>query len=175
MLSLGMEGKVERIFIAPNSGEPMIELESVEAVLGCGLRGDRYLNRTGHWSGVDECQVTLIEAEILERIAEDTGLPLLAGEHRRNLVTRGVRLPQLLGKQFAVGQAVFEFHRPRPPCSHLHALTQAGTASALFGQRGGIGARVVRTGLIQVNDLIAVVVPGQVPTPVDGLPASEGV
>src|SRR5688572_5462331 len=118
MLSLGMQGLIERIFIADYSGNPMQEVAEVEAIMGCGLRGDRYVNRTGFWSGVDECQVTMIESEILETIWEDTGLPILSGEHRRNIVTRGIRLHQLLGKRFRIGEAIFEFERSRPPCSH---------------------------------------------------------
>lgn len=156
MLSLSLAGVVEQLFIASYGGQPMQEMECVEAVQGCGLRGDRYLQRTGHWSGVDECQVTLIEAEILGRIAEDAGIALLAGEHRRNIVTRGIRLPQLLGKKFGIGEAIFEYDRPRPPCAHLRALTSSGAVQALFGQRGGIGARVLKSGLIRLNDSLAV-------------------
>jgi MOSC domain-containing protein YiiM len=157
MISLGMEGLVEHIYVAGYTGEPMQELSTVEAVAGRGLRGDRYFLETGYWSGVDECQVTLIEGEILECIAEDTRVPVLCGEHRRNLVTRGVRLQQLLGKRFAVGQAVFEYDRPRPPCPHIQALTVPGTAKVLFGQRAGIGARIVQSGWIQKNDPVFVI------------------
>ena len=157
MLSLGMEGLVQEIYIAAYSGEPMQSMSSVEAVVGCGLRGDRYVNRTGFWSGVDDRQVTLIEAEILENIQEDTQLPVLSGEHRRNIVTRGIRLSQLLGKRFRIGEAIFEYAGPRPPCSHIQSLTVRGTAKALFGQRGGIAARVLHSGIIKTQDAIQVV------------------
>lgn len=157
MLSLGMQGTVERIFIARYSGEPMQELSCVEGIMGCGLAGDRYVSKTGYWSGVDECQVTLIEGEIVDRIAEDAGVPMHAGEHRRNIVTRGVRLQQLLGKRFVIGQVILEYDRPRPPCAHIQALSAPGTARALFGQRGGIGARILTSGVIQVGDSIAVI------------------
>jgi MOSC domain-containing protein YiiM len=155
MLSFGLQGTVERIFVAPYSGEPMQELESVEALFGCGLRGDRYVTRTGYWSGVDECHVTVIEAEVLERILEDTGLHLLNGEHRRNIVTRGIRLAQLFGKRVRIGAALFEWHKSRPPCAHLQAFTPAGTMKTLVGQRGGIGLRVIRSGLVARNDIVS--------------------
>ena len=154
MLSLGTQGRVVQLFIAGAGGGPLEALTSVEAVQDCGLRGDRYLHRTGHWSGVDGAQVTLIEAEVLERLAEDAQIQLFAGEHRRNLVTRGVRLPQLLGRRFAIGGALFEYSGARPPCGHLQALSPPGSARGLFGQRGGIGARVLRSGLIQVGDQV---------------------
>jgi len=156
MLSLGMQGVVERIYVAAGGGDPMQELDGVEVLRGCGVRGDRYLNRTGYWSGVDECQITFIEGEILDRIVEETGLKVWAGEHRRNIVTRGIRLAQLLGSRFAIGNALFEYDRPRPPCSHIQSLSAPGLAKALFGQRGGIGARVVKSGLIRVGDPVEV-------------------
>jgi MOSC domain-containing protein YiiM len=157
MLSLGMQGVVERIYVAAGSGDPMQELDGVEVLLGSGLRGDRYLSRTGYWSGVDECQVTFIEGEILDRIVEETGLKVWAGEHRRNIVTRGIRLAQLLGKRFAIGSALFEYDRPRPPCSHIQSRSAPGQAKALFGQRGGIGARVMKSGLIRGSNPVQVV------------------
>jgi len=152
-----MEGVVAQIYIADYQGKPIQQLASVEAVANRGLEGDRYFNRTGYWCGVDECQVTLIEGEFLVRIFEDTNLSVKLGEHRRNIVTWGIRLHQLLGRQFSIGRAIFAYDRPRPPCIHLQAQSnQPGLAKALMGQRGGIGARVLKSGLIQVNDPIAV-------------------
>ena len=150
-----MDGAVVKIFITPAGGETMQEVEEVEALAGCGLRGDRYCKRSGYWTDVDECEVTLIEAECLEEIRAKTGINVEDGEHRRNLVTRGVRLDDLLGKRFQVGKAVLEYDRPRPPCGHVETLTEAGMTRALIN-RGGICARVVASGTIRPNDPIVV-------------------
>ena len=149
-----MDGAVVKIFITPAGGETMQEVEEVEALAGCGLRGDRYCKRSGYWTDVDECEVTLIEAECLEEIRAK-GISIEDGEHRRNLVTRGVRLDDLLGKRFQVGKAVLEYDRPRPPCGHVESLTEAGMTRALIN-RGGICARVVASGTIRPNDPIVV-------------------
>jgi MOSC domain-containing protein YiiM len=149
-------GVVEEIYIAPAGGAPMEHVKAVEAVAREGLRGDRYLERSGFWTGVDECQVTLIEAEALEDIAADTGLRVANGEHRRNLITRGVRLYDLAGKHFSVGEAVLEYDRPRPPCGYIQRLTQRGMTKALQGGRGGICARVVQGGTIRAHDRLIV-------------------
>ena len=149
-----MDGAVVKIFITPAGGETMQEVEEVEALAGCGLRGDRYCKRSGYWTDVDECEVTLIEAECLEEIRAK-GVSIEDGEHRRNLVTRGVRLDDLLGKRFQVGKAVLEYDRPRPPCGHVESLTEAGMTRALIN-RGGICARVVASGTIRPNDPIVV-------------------
>ena len=150
-----MNGIVEKIYIAPAGGANMQALEEAEALAEQGLRGDRYCQREGYWSGVDECEVTLIEAECLEEIAATTGIRVENGEHRRNLVTRGVRLESLLGRRFRVGEAVLEYDRPRPPCSYIRSLTEPGMTKAL-ARRGGICARVIQSGIIRRNDAIVV-------------------
>ena len=151
-----MGGNVEKIFITAQGGAPMEPCEEVDAVEGRGLRGDRYLERSGYWTAVDECEVTLIEGEDLDEITTATELRVLHGEHRRNLVTRGIELINLMGRQFQIGEAVLEFDRPRPPCTYIQGLTgQPGLTRAL-GRRGGICARVVRSGKIRVNDAIRV-------------------
>ena len=82
-------GVVEAIFVTAGGGRPMQRVDAVEAVAGAGLAGDRYAQHTGYWSGVDECQVTLIEAEALEAIATSTDVRVSEGQHRRNVVVRG--------------------------------------------------------------------------------------
>jgi MOSC domain-containing protein YiiM len=150
-----MQGTVKAIYIVDEGGEPMQKLDQVKALADCGLEGDRYCKRAGYWTGVDECQATLIAAEDLEEIARTTDVHIQNGEHRRNLITGGIRLDSLQGKMFQVGEAVFEYDRPRPPCVYIQKITQPGMTQALMG-RGGICARVVRSGLIRIGDSIVV-------------------
>jgi MOSC domain-containing protein YiiM len=147
---------VEKIFVTPQGGEDMAAVSEVDAVEGCGLRGDRYCEGTGYWTEYDECHVTLIEAEDLEDLANETGLRVLNGEHRRNLVTRGVRLDELAGSRFRIGGALLEYDRPRPPCSYIQSITQSGMTEGLAG-RSGICARVIESGIIRVNDPIEII------------------
>ncbi len=155
-----MGGSIERIFITAKGGAPMEPREEVEAVQGRGLRGDRYLERTGYWTNVDECEVTLIEGEDLEEITTSTALHVLSGEHRRNLVTRGIKLSDLVGRRFQVGEAVLEFDRPRPPCAYIGELSQQAGLTRALGRRGGICARVIRSGTIRVHDPIDILASG---------------
>jgi MOSC domain-containing protein YiiM len=147
--------EIEAIFIAPGGSEPMQRLDEVRAIAHRGLEGDRYLTRTGYWSGVDECEVTLIEGEALDDIIDSIGLSVANGEHRRNLVTRGIRLSHLTGRRFTVGEAVFAYDRPRPPCRYIATITEPGMTKAL-GKRGGICARVVTSGIVRVGDAVEV-------------------
>ncbi len=150
-----MQGIVERIYVVPRGGEDMQRVSQVEALANCGLQGDRYCKRTGYWTDVDECQVTLIASEDLEEIEKAVGVRVGNGEHRRNLITRGIQLENLNGKRFQVGQAVLEYDRPRPPCSYIQSITEPGMTRALVG-RSGICARVVQSGLIRDEDTIIV-------------------
>ena len=151
-----MNGKVEAIYIAPQGGVLMQKVKAVEAAPNAGLCGDRYKERTGYWTGVDECQVTLIEGENLDWIRANTDIQVGSGEHRRNIVTRDVRLEELQDRRFAIGAAVLEYDRPRPPCAYIQGLTQPGMTRALGGIRGGICARVVQSGTIREEDAIQV-------------------
>ena len=147
---------VEAIFIAGEGGAPMQRVDEVRALADRGLEGDRYLERTGYWTGVDECQVTLIQAEALDEIEANRHVSVANGEHRRNIVTRGVDLRSLAGRRFRIGGALFEYDRPRPPCRYIESITEPGMTRALAARRGGICVRVLETGTITAGDTIEI-------------------
>ncbi|WP_228281914.1 MOSC domain-containing protein [Rubrobacter marinus] len=151
-----MPGSVEEIYVAPEGNVDMRRVPEVRALVGGGLEGDRYCKGTGYWTQYgDVCEVTLIEGEDLDEIRDEEGLAVQNGEHRRNLITRGVRLEDLKGTRFRIGEAVLEYDRPRPPCRHVQELTEPGMTRALR-RRGGICARVVEGGAIRAEDPIEV-------------------
>ena len=151
-----MSGVVREIYLTAEGGAPMEQVAEVQAVAGRGLEGDRYAERKGYWTNVDECQVTLIEEEGLDEIRASTEVQVSNGEHRRNIITRGVRLLELAGRRFKVGEAIFEFDRPRPPCRYIQSRSEHGMTKALGRNRGGICARVVQSGPIRAGDAIEV-------------------
>jgi MOSC domain-containing protein YiiM len=150
-------GEVVDIFIARSGGRPVERVGEIEALKDRGLAGDRFVEGTSYWSGVDECQVTLIALEALEEIATTTEVSVMEGQHRRNIVTRGVDLLKLRGTRFQVGDAVLEFDRPRPPCRYIQSVSERGMTKALGRSRGGICARVIEGGVIRPGDPIEVV------------------
>lgn len=149
---------VETLFVAPAGSEPMEAVESVEAVADRGLRGDRYFNGNGYYSPYDVCQVTLLASEALGEIEQSVGIDLSAGQHRRNIVTEGIDVHDLLGHRFRVGDALLEGTRARPPCAHVEELAeQEGVGRALKQGRGGVCADVVESGTIRTGADIKVV------------------
>ena len=149
-----MKGVVEGIYVTGEGSAAMERVEEVRTIEGCGIEGDRYCAGTGFWTRYgDVCEVTLIEGEDLDYIEKELGIGVKNGEHRRNIITRGIRLGDLRRKKFRVGEAVLEYDRPRPPCRHVQDLSEPGMTGALKG-RGGICARVVQAGSIRVEDAI---------------------
>ena len=148
-------GYVERIYVAPQGGARAERVVEVNTLEGLGLEGDRYSEGTGHWSrfGLRACGVTFVAAEGLEAMQEDAGVSVMDGEHRRNVVTRGLNLTVLRRKRFRVGDTVFEYQKPCSICRHVERLTEPGMTGALKG-RGGICARVVEGRKIREGDPI---------------------
>jgi MOSC domain-containing protein YiiM len=155
-----MIGRVEAIHITRAAGGPMEALDEVEALVGRGLAGDRYLLGTGFYSDRPRPdggrEVTLIEAEVLKALAAEHGIAFAAADSRRNLTTRGLRLPELIGRRFAIGAVVCEGVDHCPPCQHLVDVTGQPVLRPLVG-RSGIRARIVVGGRIHVGDTITVV------------------
>lgn len=146
-------GTVHEIYIAHQGSEPMEQVLEAEAVANGGLRGDRYCERVGYYTGLDECQLTLIQSEDLEEIQQTTGIHVLNGEHRRNIVTRDLQLAEMSTGTFRIGEAILAFDRPRPPCAYIQSITERGMTQALMG-KAGICAVVVEGGLIRRGDTI---------------------
>jgi MOSC domain-containing protein YiiM len=149
-------GRIEGIFTTTAAGEPMIAHTQIRAIAGSGLDGDRYTLGTGFYSdGQSGRQLTLIEAEDLEQLERVHDVPLSQIECRRNLVTRGISLPGLIGRQFRVGDVLCEGIRACPPCNHLEELTRPGPLRGL-ARSGGIRAHILSDGDIRVGDEVGV-------------------
>jgi hypothetical protein len=149
-------GTVEAIVLGRGAEEALRLVETARAVPGRGLEGDRYFDGRGTFSNAHSLghDLTLIEAEVLDALALPGGR-LAPEEARRNIVTRGIDLNALVGKQFSVGRVVCLGQRLCEPCAHLERLTarvgKPGTLRALI-HMGGLRADVVTDGEIHTGD-----------------------
>src|SRR3954463_7195978 len=142
---------VAHIFVASKRGAKMSSLTAVEALPGIGLAGDRYAeakNRRG-----PDYEVTLIESESIEGFIGATGRELTPDMPRRNIVTAGVRLNPLLGRQFSIGRAIFEGLELCEPCG-LFAKRTYREVLDFFRRKGGLRARIVSGGTVRIGDPI---------------------
>jgi MOSC domain-containing protein YiiM len=133
---------VEAIHIGPRKAGELYAVESVHAFAGKGLEGDRRFYDDGAGPGQ---ALTLVEAEEVERV----GLP--PGGTRRQLTVRGVRLDDLVGKQFRVGDVDCFGVELCEPCLHLESMTRPGIIKELV-HRAGINADILSDGVIRVGD-----------------------
>lgn len=141
-------GSVVGLLVAPLAERPLVRLDSVKAVAGRGLVGDRYYEGRGTFSGTGRgYEVTLVEAEVLDDVQ------LSWEEARRNIVTRGVALDALVGRRFSVGTVECIGRRLAEPCSHLENLTRPGLLRPLV-HRAGLRADILRGGEIELGDSV---------------------
>jgi MOSC domain-containing protein YiiM len=143
---------IERIFIRPPGGNPTIEQRSVRVVAGAGIEGDRYFDAHDEPGQ----NVTFVEAEAIESFALEYGRPLDLSATGRNVVTRGVRLNELVGREFIIGSVRFRGVELCEPCLTLgEALATPALSPARvvkhWVRRGGLRADALTSGELSVG------------------------
>jgi MOSC domain-containing protein YiiM len=148
-------GNIHSIHIASAAKDPTHAVGEVQAIPGVGLEGDRYALKQGTFYKPEPAfELTLIEAEAIEAIRIEYKIELAPGEVRRNLVTRGVPLNHLVGREFRIGDVLIRGIRLCEPCNHLEVLTQRPVIMSLR-HRGGLRAQILKEGTIRVGDIVS--------------------
>jgi hypothetical protein len=146
-----LEGKIVGIYVSEAKTGPMRSVATATALKGRGLAGDRYAAGAGTFTPRSDrlrgYDLTLIESEVLDDVK------LAAADSRRNLVTAGVDLNGLVGKEFRIGSVRAFGQRLCEPCVHLQRLTRPGVVGDLV-HRGGLRADILAGGEIHVGDRI---------------------
>jgi MOSC domain-containing protein YiiM len=148
-------GTIEFIYIAPAATAPALSVKEAHAIPGVGLEGDRYALRQGtFYKPEPDFELTLIEAEAIEALKRDYNVDLPPSEARRNLVTRGVALNHLVGRDFQIGEVKAHGIRLCEPCDHLQRLTGRQLIKGLR-HRGGLRAQILTPGAIRIGDSLS--------------------
>ena len=151
-------GHIDAIAIAPAAEAPMVLVDRAVARARRGLEGDRYFDQRGTFSNPNGVgyDLTLIEAEVLDTLELPSG-PLAPEQARRNLVTRGIDLNALVGREFTIGAVRCLGRRLCEPCAHLERLTakegRPGILRALV-HKGGLRADILSDGEVRPGDEI---------------------
>lgn len=147
-------GTIESIYIAAAATAATVSVKEVLAIPGAGLEGDRYASGKGTFSKPEpDYELTLIEAEAVEALKRDYGVELAPGESRRNLVTRGVALNHLVGRDFQIGEVKAHGIRLCEPCDHLQRVVGRELIKGLR-HRGGLRAQILTRGTIRIGDSV---------------------
>jgi hypothetical protein len=143
-------GTVAGILVAAQAEAPLRRVDSVAALPGRGLEGDRYAEGRGTFSAPGRgYEVTLVEADVLNAVE------LSWEDARRNIVTTGISLNALVGRRFRIGSVTCVGRRLAEPCSHLEKLARPGLLRPLV-HRGGLRADILTSGTIATGDEVAV-------------------
>jgi GNAT superfamily N-acetyltransferase len=130
-------------------------------VPGRGLEGDRYYLNRGTFTPASpkpDHELTLIEHEAIDAFAQESGLAFTALDARRNVVTKGVRLNGLVGREFSIGSVRIKGLRLCEPCNYLAKTTHPEVLRGLV-HRGGLRAQIVSENIIRVGDPIGTASP----------------
>lgn len=146
-----MNGRIIAICISIAAGMPMHLVPEVEALAGHGLKGDRYATGDGSFNkgkhGIR--QVTLINGIFFE------GSGFNYVDSRRNIVTMGVELMWLIGREFQIGTSRFRGVKYCDPCTRPSTLSgKERNFKEAFFDRGGLVAEIIESGIIKVGDPI---------------------
>ena len=143
-------GKVLEIGISENKSNSIINISEVEAIKGKGLVGEKHFKENNK----KRSQVTLIEIENINHYNKITGTQIPAINFLRNIVTEGIRLNVLVGKEFFIGKVKVRAHDLCRPCKNLQeSFQQKNTVEELL-YTGGLRCEILSSGKIFIDDII---------------------
>lgn len=153
-----MGGTVLAIYVAKEKGGPMERQRKARAMAGKGLEGDRYGAGEGSWSKDRRVarDVTFISREAIDESNAMLDEPFSWEETRRNIVTTGVDLNALVGKEFRVGTVRMRGVEFADPCGRPTRLANKPDFKDAFENRGGLRATILNDGEIDEDDVIEI-------------------
>jgi len=144
--------KVLKLGITSNNNKKIEEVDSFEVLANKGVVGDR------HFSEYNDpyCQLTLIESENIDYYNTKFGLNIPYIAFRRNIITKGIKLNDLVGKKFLIGNVKVEGIDLCRPCKHLTEMLNQDNIFKEFLRRGGLRCQILSSSKIQVDDKIKI-------------------
>ena len=145
------------IYVSGKKGEEQSAVSEVDVVAGCGIVGDRNFRKT-RWSGQN---ITFIESEEIDKYNRNYSQDIPLDATRRNIITKGVRLNSLVGREFSVGTVRFRGVELCEPCSKLgknlenQMITKKEVVKALV-HKGGLKADILSGGKLAAGMVFAV-------------------
>jgi len=142
--------EVSKICITNKSAEEMQDVNTVEVIASKGIVKDRYFNENNN----QDIQITLIESENIDYYNQisETNIPYIS--FRRNIITKGIQLNDLVGKEFLIGNVKIKGHRLCAPCRYLQEMLKQKNLVKKLLNRGGLRCEILTDGIISVNDPI---------------------
>tara|TARA_B100000700_G_scaffold40304_1_gene40838 strand:+ start:2846 stop:3292 length:447 start_codon:yes stop_codon:yes gene_type:complete len=145
--------EVFKIGITANNNQPIKEVNSIEVIANKGIVGDRHF----HEFNDPYNQLSLIESENIDEYNIRFGLNISYIDFRRNIVTKGIQLNDLIGKKLSVGNVELEVIDLCRPCRHLTEMLDQRNVLKEFLRKGGLRCQILSSSKISVGDKIKVI------------------
>ncbi len=142
--------KVFKLGITSNNNQKIQEVESIEVLANKGVVGDRHFDNYND----PYCQLSLIESENIDYYNTKYGLNIDYIDFRRNIITRGIELNNLVGKKIKIGNVEVEGVDLCRPCKHLTEILNQNNILKEFLRRGGLRCQILTSSKIYVGDQI---------------------
>ena len=144
--------KVLKLGVTNTNNKEIEEFDSIDVIAGKGIVGDR------HFKDFNDpyCQLSLIESENIDFYNLKYGLNISYLDFRRNVVTKGVQLNDLVGKKFFIGKAKVEGIDLCRPCRHLTEILDQNNIIKEFLRKGGLRCQILSNSKIIVGDEIKI-------------------
>ena len=146
-------GAVLKLGIAKNNNQPIKEVNSIEVLANKGIIGDRHF----HEFNDPYNQLSLIESENIDDYNIRFGLNIPYIDFRRNVITKGIRLNDLVGKKLKVGSVELDAIDLCRPCRHLTEMLNQKNVLKEFLRKGGIRCQILSSSNIHVGDKIELI------------------
>ena len=144
--------KVFKLGITSNNNKKIEEVESIEVLANKGVIGDRHFDNYND----PYCQLSLIEAENIDEYNLKFGLNIPYLDFRRNIITKGIKLNDLVGKKLSIGNVEVEGVDLCRPCRHLTEMLDQENILKEFLRKGGLRCQILSSSKIKVGDSITV-------------------
>ena len=145
--------EVFKLGIAANNNQSILEVNSIEVLANKGIVGDRHF----HESNDPYNQLSLIESENIDDYNIKFGLNIPYIDFRRNVVTKGIKLNDLIGKKLKVGNVELEAIELCRPCRHLTEMLNQKNILKEFMRKGGLRCQILSSSKINIGDKIEVI------------------
>tara|TARA_B100001063_G_C16743352_1_gene546057 strand:- start:1060 stop:1506 length:447 start_codon:yes stop_codon:yes gene_type:complete len=144
--------KVFKLGISEKNNQKIKEIQSIEVVMNQGIVGDRHFKEFND----PYCQLTIIESENVDYYNYKYGLDIPYINFRRNIITKGIQLNGLIGKEILIGNVKVKGIDLCRPCKHLTEMLNQNNIIKEFLRRGGLRCQILTSSKIDIGDEIKV-------------------
>ena len=145
--------KVLKIGITSSNNKKIKEVDKIEVLSDKGIVGDRHFKEYND----PFCQLSLIESENIDYYNLKYGLNIPYVDFRRNIITKGIKLNDLVGKKMLIGEVKVEGVDLCRPCRHLTEVLSQENILKEFLRKGGLRCQILSSSSIFVGDKIKII------------------